>query len=83
MAGRDVHPERAENPVAGLKRERGAHVRFSVEEHEYVARKAHEAGQSLNVFMRTRILKNGWRDELCDLKMNQPARLNQLDPRLK
>lgn len=78
-----VQAKRANATVARLMRERGAHVRFSNEEHEYVARKAYEAGQSLNSFMRTRILRNGWRDELHDLKMNQPARLNQLDPRLK
>lgn len=48
-----------------------------------MARKAHDAGQSLNTFMRTRILKNGWREELYDLKMNQPAKLSHLDPRLK
>lgn len=83
MDRRAVRPSRKISSMAGLTRFKATSLYFTEEEHEYVARIAFDKGQSANALMRTRILKNGWREELYDLKMRQPGSLAKIDGRRK
>ena len=70
--------------VARLKkgdRAKQVNVTMSSEQREYVARKGFEAGLSANAFIRSKVFRNGWRDDLYNLRMNQPEDLRELDPR--
>jgi hypothetical protein len=67
--------------MARLKRPGQVNVTMSQEQKEYVARKSFEIGLSGNAYIRSRLFRNGWRDELYNLRMSQPEDLRELDPR--
>lgn len=47
-------------------------ITLTEEEREFIQREAYERGLSANSFIRAKLLKNGWRDELYNHRMNQP-----------
>ena len=70
--------------ATGLMRPHILQVALTPEENEYVARYCADRGFSAATFGRIKILHNGWRDELEQLRRHQKgATLNDLDGRRK
>lgn len=71
------------SPKGPLTRSVRLHVTLTEDENEYIVRQAYEEGLSANAFLRCHVLKSGWRERLYNLKMNQPGKLSDIDPRRK
>lgn len=69
--------------VARLKQRPQINLTLNAEQKEYIRRKAYDLGRSGNAFIREKVFRNGWREELYNLRMNQPEDLSELDSRLK
>lgn len=70
--------------ATGLERPHILQVALTEEENEYVARYCADRGFSAATFGRIKILHNGWREELKELRRHQKdAPLHDLDGRRK
>lgn len=59
--------------MARLRRPMQFNITLTDDEREYIKREAYERGLSANSFIRAKLLKNGWREELYGHRMNQPS----------